>query len=112
MIFGVQVFWPNFSIEEMSSLDIDAIRSLENAENASHYIESVTILLKILDNIIREPTNEKYRSIRLENKIIKEKLLSLNGMRGLLERIGFVEVRIMNNPLSYSVQVAYVSFSL
>lgn len=76
----------------MSSLDVDAIRNLENAENASQYIESVTILLKILDNIIREPTNEKYRSIRSENKIIKEKLLSLNGMRELIERIGFIEV--------------------
>lgn len=76
----------------MSALDVEAIRNLENAENVSHYIESVTILLKILDNIIREPTNEKYRSIRLENKIVREKLLSLSGMRRLLERIGFVEV--------------------
>lgn len=76
----------------MSALDVEAIRNLENAENVSHYIEAVTILLKILDNIIREPTNEKYRSIRLENKIVREKLLSLGGMRGLLDRIGFVEV--------------------
>lgn len=56
------------------------------------YIESVTILLRILDNVIREPQNERYRKIRLENKLIKEKLLCLDGVRQLLHKIGFVEV--------------------
>lgn len=67
------------------------VLNLESA-NSTKYIESVTILLKILDNVIREPQNDKYRTIRLENKIIKEKLLCLNGVRAFLEKIGFVEV--------------------
>lgn len=76
-----------------SSLNYE--REVLNLENATttKYIESVTILLKILDNVIREPQNDKYRTIRLENKIIKEKLLCLNGVREFLEKIGFVEVR-------------------
>lgn len=75
-----------------SSLNYEReVLNLENATNAK-YIESVTILLKILDNVIREPQNDKYRTIRLENKIIKEKLLSLHGVRAFLEKIGFVEV--------------------
>lgn len=65
---------------------------LENGIGHAEYIESVTILLKILNNVIREPQNEKYRTIRLENKIIKEKLLCLTGVRELLKKIGFVEV--------------------
>lgn len=69
------------------------ILSLETTANRDTYIESVTILLKILDNIVREPQNDKYRTIRLENKIIKEKLLHLNGVREFLAKIGFVEVR-------------------
>lgn len=76
----------------MTSVNIEAIRNLETFHNSSCYIESVSILIKILDNIIREPCNEKYRTIRLENKIIKEKLLCLAGMRELLNHIGFVEV--------------------
>lgn len=70
-------------------------REILNLESASTnaYVESVTILLKVLDNVIREPHNNKYRTIRLENKIIKEKLLCLNGVRQLLEKIGFIEVR-------------------
>lgn len=76
----------------MSKVNIEAIECLEMGNSHLHYIDAVTILLKILDNIIREPNNEKYRTIRLENKIIKEKLLALVGMRSLLEQIGFVEV--------------------
>lgn len=76
-----------------SSLNYE--REILNLESATTnaYIESVTILLKILDNVIREPQNDKYRTIRLENKIIKEKLLCLNGVRQLLHKIGFIEVR-------------------
>lgn len=77
----------------MSAVNIEAIKCLENGNNHTHYIDAVTILLKILDNIIREPNNAKYRSIRLENKTIKEKLLALVGMRTLLDQIGFIEVR-------------------
>lgn len=75
-----------------SSLNYEReVLNLETA-NSTKYIESVTILLKILDNVIREPQNDKYRTIRLENKIIKEKLLCLNGVRAILEKVGFVEV--------------------
>lgn len=78
-----------------SSLNYE--REILNLECATSdvYIESVTILLRILDNVIREPQNERYRKIRLENKLIKEKLLCLDGVRQLLHKIGFVEVRIV-----------------
>lgn len=62
------------------------------AANRSQYIESVAILLKLLDNVIREPHTDKYRTIRFENKTIKEKLLPLNGVREFLLKIGFTEV--------------------
>lgn len=96
--------WKGFSsttISKMATIDVEAIKHLENGTNQSTYIDAVTILLKILDNILREPHNTKYRTIRLENKIVKEKLLTLNGMRTLLEHIGFVEVRILNFSLHW-----------
>lgn len=75
-----------------SSLNYEReILNLEGDNNAM-YTESVKILLRILDNVIREPQNDKYRKIRLENTIIKEKLLRLNGVRELLQKIGFIEV--------------------
>lgn len=75
-----------------SSLNYE--REVLNLEGDNHalYIDSVQILLRILDNVIREPQNDKYRTIRLENKIIKEKLLNLNGVRELLQKMGFIEV--------------------
>lgn len=75
------------------------VLNLENV-TGNVYTESVTILLKILDNVIREPHNDKYRTIRLENKVIKEKLLCLNGVRELLQKIGFVEVRSISFKFS------------
>lgn len=70
------------------------ILNLESA-NRNQYVESVAILLKLLDNVIREPHNDKYRTIRLENKTIKDKLLSLHGVRELLMKIGFIQVGVL-----------------
>lgn len=77
----------------MTSINLDAILKLEqNKSSNACYVDSVSTLLKVLDMIIREPYNEKYRSIRLENKVVKEKLLCLNGIREVLDHIGFLEV--------------------
>ncbi|XP_043647316.1 peptide-N(4)-(N-acetyl-beta-glucosaminyl)asparagine amidase [Drosophila teissieri] len=56
------------------------------------YLEAVRILLVLLENILAQPENSMFRTIRLENKAIKEKLLSLPGCERLLEAIGFVRV--------------------
>ncbi|XP_073848899.1 N-glycanase Pngl [Musca autumnalis] len=53
------------------------------------YLEAVRIILLLLDNIINNPNEEKYRTIRMENKTIKEKLLTLEGCVELLTAIGF-----------------------
>lgn len=53
------------------------------------YLEAVRIILLLLDNIINHPNENKYRTIRIENKTIKEKLLTLEGCVELLTSIGF-----------------------
>lgn len=55
-------------------------------------LEGVQILIKLLENIVREPDNPKFRTINLENKIIKNKLFSLDRIVQFLETIGFVQV--------------------
>lgn len=61
--------------------------SLKNTREA--YLEAVRILLVLLDNVLKYPKELKYRSIRIENKSIKERLLSLEGCSQLLTAIGF-----------------------
>lgn len=76
----------------MSTINKNSVIKLEENINIDAYTSGVNILLKLLDNVIREPHNLKYRTIRLENKTIKEKVLSLPGARSLLHHIGFEEV--------------------
>lgn len=68
------------------------ICAIEIDSNADVFVDSLSIVQRILDNIIKEPHNEKYRTLRLQNKVVKEKLLSLKGVYQLLQKIGFVEV--------------------
>lgn len=75
-------------------IDEKLVANLECYNSTEQYGDGVVILLKLLENVIREPQNNKYRTIRLENKVIKEKLLCLNGIRELLASIGFEEVCI------------------
>ncbi|XP_053684996.1 peptide-N(4)-(N-acetyl-beta-glucosaminyl)asparagine amidase [Sabethes cyaneus] len=75
----------------MSTLKESLVLSLERANGKESYVTGVETLLRLLDNIIREPQNPKFRSVRLENQTIKAKLLSVGGMRELMAEIGFVE---------------------
>ncbi|XP_019539204.3 peptide-N(4)-(N-acetyl-beta-glucosaminyl)asparagine amidase [Aedes albopictus] len=75
----------------MATLNESLILALERTNAKDRYVTGAETLLRLLDNIIREPGNEKYRSVRLENKAIKEKLLSVSGMKPLMLEIGYVE---------------------
>ncbi|XP_017000574.1 peptide-N(4)-(N-acetyl-beta-glucosaminyl)asparagine amidase isoform X2 [Drosophila takahashii] len=65
-------------------------RSSEQQQDADLYLEAVRILLVLLENVLAQPENSKFRTVRLENKAIKEKLLPLPGSEKLLDAIGFV----------------------
>ncbi|KAJ9576021.1 hypothetical protein L9F63_007121 [Diploptera punctata] len=45
----------------------------ENPEDV--YLETTTVLLKLIDNVIKDPSNPKYRNIRLGNPVVTSKLL-------------------------------------
>lgn len=44
---------------------------------------------RYLDNIIANPTEEKYRKIRINNKVFQEKVHSVAGSSLFIEAIGF-----------------------
>lgn len=76
----------------MTSIDKGAILKLEK-NSSETFVDGVGILLRLLENVIREPGNAKFRTIRLGNKTIKEKLLSLSHIDNALKCIGFEKVR-------------------
>lgn len=48
-------------------------------------------MLKVLGNIVANPTEEKFFSLKIENAAIQKKILSHDGARGFLEALGFRE---------------------
>ncbi|XP_075060838.1 UBX domain-containing protein 6 [Mixophyes fleayi] len=49
----------------------------------------VETMAKYFSNIIGNPDEEKYRTIRLSNKVFREKISSLEGAHEFLEAVGF-----------------------
>lgn len=77
---------------EVHLIEPKATRSTEEQRQSVRdaYLEAVRILLVLLENVLSQPKNPKFRTIRLDNKTIREKLLSLPGCERLLDAIGFV----------------------
>jgi hypothetical protein len=62
----------------------------ENPEDV--YLETTSVLLKVVDNVISNPSNPKYRSIKLGNPTVSSKLLPVVGAMECLFEMGFQEV--------------------
>ncbi|CAJ1420419.1 unnamed protein product [Effrenium voratum] len=48
-------------------------------------------LRKLLSNVAADPTNEKFRTVKRENKAIKEKILDVPGGEELMKGLGFID---------------------
>lgn len=92
----------------MTSINEGAILKLEENSNEL-YVDCVEILLRLLENVIREPENLKFRTIRLENETIKQKLLPLSHIDEALKCIGFEKVRIKENNYFFLTQLVVVT---
>ena len=64
---------------------------LENSREV--ILKSSELLIRYADNVLKNEHNVKYRSIRLDNKTFKEKILPLKGAVQCLMEMGFQEVR-------------------
>ncbi|XP_036677788.1 peptide-N(4)-(N-acetyl-beta-glucosaminyl)asparagine amidase isoform X1 [Drosophila suzukii] len=86
----------------MVDINLECVHQIEpktrstGKQQKKAYLEAVRILLVLLENVLAQPDNSKFRTIRLENKAIKEKLLTLPGCEKLLEAIGFVRAPASN----------------
>ena len=54
------------------------------------------ILVKLIGNVIRDPSNLKFRSVRLANPVIESKLLVASGAFEILFSVGFEEVSFVS----------------
>lgn len=62
-------------------------------ENSAEIIDDTfKVLLKIADNILKDPSNVKYRTLRKDNATIKNKVLAAKGGLDCLSLMGFQEV--------------------
>eukprot|EP00949_MAST-11_sp_MAST-11-sp1_P000223 g223.t1 len=66
-----------------------ALKEFRNNANAEEASGAVGLLQRLVKNLLKAPDNPKYRRVRLENKLIKEKLLDVRGGRSALRGIGF-----------------------
>ena len=77
---------------EESSIDIDtSIVNKLNENTIEVFQEAKDILGRLLNNIIREPENIKYRKVRMNNPKIESLLLNANGAFDVLFSVGFEE---------------------
>jgi len=57
-------------------------------------LKSCKVLRTLLQNIIADPNEEKFKRIRLSNEKIKETITNVEQSRFLLELVGFEEVLV------------------
>ncbi|XP_077572973.1 UBX domain-containing protein 6 [Stigmatopora nigra] len=56
---------------------------------------AVDIISKYVENICKNPSEEKYRKIKLSNKVFQEKLRCVEGSREFLEALGFISTMLV-----------------
>ncbi|XP_024133856.1 UBX domain-containing protein 6 [Oryzias melastigma] len=55
---------------------------------------AVEIISKYVENICKNPTEEKYRKIKLSNKVFQEKVRCVEGSREFLQALGFISIML------------------
>lgn len=57
------------------------------------FIESCNVIVKVCENIIKEPKNEKYRWMKKSNKKIKALISGKKGAMKMMLHLGFIETK-------------------
>jgi len=68
-----------------------AVKDLVQENSKDEFLRACDILLKFASNVLQNPTEPKYRKIRLANKHVSEKLLTVSGGFECLFAMGFEE---------------------
>ena len=74
---------------------LDCLKAIVASNEADKAMQGLDILHKLIANILKNPTEEKFRIFKKSNKAIQAKLMSLqpqDKINQLLEALGYVEV--------------------
>jgi len=72
-----------------------SLKDIIGKNDPEQVIQGLDILHKLISNILKNPTDEKFRILKKSNKTIQAKLLSLNpydSVISLLTALGYVEM--------------------
>lgn len=73
---------------------------IQNCNTGKEKVDNcVETLGKYLDNIMKHPEEEKYRKIRINNRIFQDKVLPIEGAVDFLNAAGFWPKKIQNNDV-------------
>ncbi|KAJ8880125.1 hypothetical protein PR048_016588 [Dryococelus australis] len=98
---------PEVEVRELENVQIKAARWVKALEENPRplYDKTTLLLLKIVDNIIREPHNPKFRTLRLDNAVVIDKLIPVIGAMECLFEIGFEEAPLLQQMKVHSAGV-------
>ncbi|CAG0879137.1 unnamed protein product [Darwinula stevensoni] len=92
MLVRIKEFLYEQLAEERALTAVLIIHTLNR--NEEKVKQCVSTLLKILDNIIQDPSEPKYRKIRVQNKAFQEQVASMEGTIDFLFGAGFEEQQL------------------
>ena len=77
-------------------MDTDPIEKIANkivdSYSDGYVIDAFELLLKLLGNILKNPTEEKFRTFKKTNETLKKKVLLIKENLQLLKEIGYIEI--------------------
>ncbi len=80
------------------------------ANSSDIAVSTAEILLKIATNIVNNPDSAKYRSLKVSNAVVSNKLLPVSGAMECLFEMGFEEVSWHSRNLECHLRKQFPSF--
>ena len=85
--------------------EITSVKLLFEENPADEALSAADVLLKIANNILNNPDNQKYRTLKVENAVVSSKLLPVSGAMECLFEMGF-ELEEVNKTVQCNSSLA------
>jgi UBX domain-containing protein 6 len=82
--------------EDAQILVVVSLFLTANNKNQEKLKKCIELLNKFIENILKSPSEEKFRKIRIENPTIKEKVMSCKFVDTILTKSGFIKRSELN----------------
>jgi hypothetical protein len=95
-------------ISHVAAVSSAVARLADNAADAQRWSEAIETVVRILSNIISNPTEAKFRRLNMTNKVLQSKLVNLPGGVQLLLALGFKENQNGELEIAESLDIAFL----